>query len=169
MSTAEHRKPYDPRGSRTVLGARGGEIPPRDSPAEHLRPKSLLVVVDNCEHLLDECGRVIQALLRACPALRVLATSREALGIPGEWVYSVPPLSLPTAVTSLLGQLTPYESVRLFVERAVLAKSTFAIVSENALALAQLCRQLDGIPLAIELAAARGQNTLRRANSRATE
>jgi predicted ATPase/DNA-binding CsgD family transcriptional regulator len=123
---------------------------------EHLRTRRLLLVLDNCEHLVGACARLADALLRAAPGLRVLATSRESLSVPGESVYRVPPLAAPDP-----GDLPPierfgdYDAVRLFVERARLTRPDFALTDQNAAAVAQVCRRLDGIPLAIELAAAR--------------
>ena len=124
-----------------------------------LRPKRLLLVLDNCEHLLDACARLADALLRACPHATVLATSREALGIAGETAWRVPSLSLPAprdAEPPLPPEaLTRYEAVRLFVDRAVAAQPAFRVTAQNAPAVVQVCRRLDGIPLALELAAAR--------------
>lgn len=126
-----------------------------DSLVDYLQPKTLLLVLDNCEHLVAACAQMVTALLRACPNLRVLATSREALGIVGEAVYRVPPLSRPDPrrITSP-EELTQFESPRLFVERAVCSQPQFALTSANATAVAHICHRLDGIPLAIELAAA---------------
>jgi predicted ATPase/class 3 adenylate cyclase len=124
--------------------------------ADALRPKRLLLVLDNCEHLVEACARLADALLRACPDLRVLATSREALGVAGETPYRVPSLALPDpARPPPVGALVDYEAVRLFVERAAVAQPAFALTAHNAPAVAQVCCQLDGIPLALELAAAR--------------
>ncbi len=121
-----------------------------------LMPKRLLIVLDNCEHLLVACSQLCDTLLRACPDIRILASSREGLGIAGETVYRVPSLTLPDAgQTPTLQSLSQYEAVHLFVERAQAALSTFAVTNANAPALAQLCVHLDGIPLALELAAAR--------------
>ena len=115
-----------------------------------------LLLLDNCEHLLEPCARLSEMLLRACPKVRILATSREALGISGETAHSVPALATadPDALPPL-SELARVEAVQLFVERAQAARTGFALTPENALAIAQTCRQLDGIPLAIELAAAR--------------
>jgi predicted ATPase/DNA-binding CsgD family transcriptional regulator len=124
--------------------------------AEHLRSKEALLVLDNCEHLVAACAALADALLRVCPDLRVLATSREALGVAGERAWLVPPLSLPDLLHPYsIQELTRYEAVRLFVERAEAAASDFALTEQDAPVLAQLCRRLDGIPLAIELAAAK--------------
>lgn len=115
--------------------------------------RDLLLILDNCEHLISECARIAGHLLSACPNLKILATSRELFGMAGEAVYPVPPLSLPSALDPNF--IDPPEAVRLFVERASLTLPTFALNSRNRDAVVQVCRQLDGNPLAIELAAAR--------------
>ncbi len=127
-----------------------------DMLVDYVQSKALLLVLDNCEHLVEACAHLAGALLRACPNLKILATSREVLGIAGEVTYPVPPLSRPDPrrVRSL-EQLTHFESVRLFVERSVSSQPRFALTNANAKAVAQICHRLDGIPLAIELAAAR--------------
>lgn len=123
---------------------------------EALRPRQLLLVLDNCEHLVTACAAVAEALLRSCPHLRILATSRELIGIGGEIAWRVPSLDLPEAGPSLaLDQVARAEAVRLFVERAAAARPGFALTAENAPAVLQICQRLDGMPLAIELAAAR--------------
>jgi predicted ATPase/class 3 adenylate cyclase/DNA-binding CsgD family transcriptional regulator len=122
----------------------------------NLAPRRALVVLDNCEHLLAACAEAAAALAQACPRVTVLATSRAPLGADGEVDWRVPSLSLPP-----LGMAAPAETlaqsdaVRLFIERAVSSRPGFAVTSENAPAVAQICTDLDGIPLAIELAAAR--------------
>ena len=122
----------------------------------YLGSKKVLLVLDNCEHLIEACATLAETLLRSCPELRVLATSREALGITGEVAWPVPSLSLPDLRRMPdIGSLPRYEATHLFVERAVAANPTFALTEQNASAVAQVCYQLDGIPLAIELAAAR--------------
>jgi predicted ATPase/class 3 adenylate cyclase len=124
--------------------------------AWYVRERRLLLVLDNCEHLLDACGRLTDRLLRAAAGLKILATSREALGISGEMVLRVPSLSLPEEEGTLTAEeVLRYEAPRLFVERAAFHRPDFAVTEANATALAALCRRLDGIPLAIELAAAR--------------
>ena len=123
---------------------------------EHAKHKRLLLLFDNCEHLLDACARLSDALARQCPRVKILATSREALGIDGEQAYRVPSLSLPDRKDAQTPQdLCRFESVQLFLDRALLVRRDFDINPHNARALASLCRHLDGIPLAIELAAAR--------------
>jgi predicted ATPase/class 3 adenylate cyclase len=123
---------------------------------EHLKDKRLLLLLDNCEHLLDVCARLADALVRQCPYVTILASSREALGIAGEQTYRVPSLSLPNpkqAHTPI--SVAPFEAVQLFIDRALLARADFAVTNQNAPTLASICYRLDGIPLAIELAAAR--------------
>jgi len=123
--------------------------------ADFLRPKSLLLLLDNCEHLLSPCAQLVDVLLRLCPTLRILATSREALGITGETTYRLPSLSLPDVAPLPLKRLAQYEAVRLFMDRAAAALPTFKVTTQNAKAVATICQQLDGIPLAVELAAVR--------------
>jgi len=121
-----------------------------------LEQKRLLLVLDNCEHLVEACARLTEVLLQACPDVRILATSREPLGVPAEIVWRVPSLSLPDAgALPSVEQLQQYEAVHLFVERAAAVRPNFTVTSENARAVAEVCKRLDGIPLAIELAAAR--------------
>jgi predicted ATPase len=118
----------------------------------------VLLVLDNCEHLVEACAELAEALLHSCPKLRILATSREALGITGEVAWPVPSLSLPDLRRLPdIESLPRYESARLFVERTAAVKPTFALTEQNASAVAQICYRLDGIPLAIELAAARAK------------
>jgi len=120
-----------------------------------LREKQLLLILDNCEHLIDACVQLALELLTQCANLRILATSREALDIMGEFEYPVQPLSLPTPEhLTVIDMLLEYEGIRLFVERAH-AKSSFTLTEQNAAAVLQICQRLDGIPLALELAAAR--------------
>ncbi len=123
---------------------------------DFLKPQHILLALDNCEHLVAACGHLAETLLRTCPTLKILATSREALGIPGEALWRVPTLSLPDPRRPPpLEHLTQYEAVRLFIERAVTSQQGFALTNRNAAAVVQVCHQLDGIPLAIELAAGR--------------
>ncbi|BDI28512.1 hypothetical protein CCAX7_005630 [Capsulimonas corticalis] len=134
---------------------------PLESLTDHLRHKKLLLVLDNCEHLLDACARIAAHLLRECPGVRILATSREALGIVGETAWTTPSLDvpapdhLPAGHATQVRVLSGYESVQLFVERAQAANRAFALTGNNALSVARICYQTEGIPLAIELAAAR--------------
>ncbi|MGH2621816.1 MAG: protein kinase domain-containing protein [Anaerolineales bacterium] len=134
---------------------------PIDRLSDYLRTKNLLLLLDNCEHLIAACAELAEALLQACPTLRVLATSREALGIAGESTLAVPPLAVPDPGALVLDDadlpsvMLPYEGVRLFMERAVAIHPEFRLTNANAQAVAQICHRLDGIPLAIELAVAR--------------
>ena len=124
--------------------------------SDYLRARNLLLILDNCEHLIEACAELAEALLQSCPGLRVLATSREALGITGEIAWPVPSLSLPDLRRLPdLESLPRYESARLFVERTAAVRPNFTLTEQNAPAVAQVCYRLDGIPLAIELAAAR--------------
>jgi len=116
--------------------------------------RELLLVLDNCEHVLEAVAQLAEALLQACPGLRILATSRERLAVPGEMSLRVPSLALPQVDASIDG-LLECAAVRLFVDRATAISSDFSLTSQDAAAVVTLCRRLDGIPLAIELAAAR--------------
>ena len=122
---------------------------------DYLKDKSLLLILDNCEHMVDGCAEFASTLLQRVPNVSVLATSQEALGIAGETVHRVPSLSVPDSPQSTMEALTKCAAVRLFVERAATVQSGFALTNENAVAVGQITRGLDGIPLAIELAAAR--------------
>ena len=122
---------------------------------DYLREKDLLLILDNCEHLVETCALMVDHLLHSCTRLKIIASSREALGIAGETVYRVPPLSVPEPGRSSPEALSRSESAQLFIERAAAAKPKFAVTEQNAEPVAQICRRLDGIPLAIELAAAR--------------
>jgi non-specific serine/threonine protein kinase len=127
-----------------------------DTLTDALRPRRLLLVLDNCEHVIDASAALASALLGACRGLRILATSREPLAIPGETVWQVPSLSLPPADGPAgLEPALASEAVRLFVERARAARPDFELTERNVGHVEEVCRQLDGIPLAIELAAAR--------------
>jgi predicted ATPase/class 3 adenylate cyclase len=126
-----------------------------DTLTDFLRAKSLLLILDNCEHLIDACAQLVVALLGVCPKLKILPSSREALGVAGEITYRVPSLSLPNASNLTPEILLQSESARLFVERAQAAQAHFALTDHNLNTITQICRRLDGIPLALELAAAR--------------
>ncbi len=123
--------------------------------AEYLRERKCLLLFDNCEHLMDACWRISDALVRACANLKILATSREGFNIPGEVIYNVPSLAIPSLETPTVQTLTQYDAVRLFIDRAMTIQQNFALTNQNAAAVARICYHLDGIPLAIELAAAR--------------
>jgi predicted ATPase/class 3 adenylate cyclase len=146
-----------PKAVAAALGV--PEQPGRDlteSLVDYLHPKSMLLVLDNCEHLTSACAHLADTLLQSCPTLRILATSRESLGIPGETVWRIPPLSIPDPSNlGALEDLTRYEAVRLFVERATAHQPGRTLPASSVTTVAKVCTQLDGIPLAIELAAAR--------------
>jgi predicted ATPase/DNA-binding SARP family transcriptional activator len=159
---------FIPQAIAGALGVR--EEPGRpliETLADYLSPRSLLLVLDNCEHLLADarpaagCSRIAERLLGSCPGLRILATSREALRLAGEVVWPVPPLSLPPPPSSRpftvppVAELLGYGAVQLFVERAAQIRPDFRWTTGSARLAAEICRRLDGIPLAIELAAAR--------------
>jgi len=130
--------------------------PLADTLAEVLRDRELLLILDNCEHLLEAVARLVDKLLDSCSHLRIMATSREAIGVEGEMRWVVPPLSVPEPQgTPSSEELDAYESVRLFLERARGRNPSFSLSSQNAPAVAEICLTLEGIPLAIELAAAR--------------
>jgi non-specific serine/threonine protein kinase len=123
--------------------------------AETLRAAQMLLVLDNCEHLLDACAALVDLLLRECPALHILATSREPIGIPGEANWSLSPLAAPAPGRSVpFAEIERSPAVRVFVDRACATQRLFVLGADNADAVAQICRRLDGIPLALELAAA---------------
>jgi predicted ATPase len=125
-----------------------------DAVAAVLVDEPTLVVLDNCEHLLDRCAELATALLARTPGARILATSRERLGVPGEQVHPVAPLPLP-APHARWEEVRASPAVRLFADRAAATRPGFAITADNAAVVAEICRRLDGLPLAVELAAAR--------------
>jgi predicted ATPase/class 3 adenylate cyclase len=121
-----------------------------------LNDKEFLLILDNCEHLIEACAALADEVMHASRSTRILATSREALGIMGESIYRVPSLQTPAPTEKIrIEQFEQYAAVRLFIDRAIQCLSTFQVTNANAPAIAQICYQLDGIPLAIELAAAR--------------
>jgi predicted ATPase/class 3 adenylate cyclase len=123
---------------------------------DHLHGRELLLVLDNCEHVVAASAELADSLLRSSASLRIVATSREALGIAGEALFPVPSLALPEDDLRLpLDQLSGFEAIRLFADRASAVLPSFELTASSALAVAQICRRLDGIPLALELAAAR--------------
>ena len=126
-----------------------------DSLVGHLARRRALLILDNCEHVMQASVVLVAALTQGCPDLRIVATSREALGVQGESVYAVPTLSLPDPGTQTTATIAASEAVRLFAERAAAVRPGFEICEDNAAIVADVCRRLDGIPLAIELAAAR--------------
>ena len=147
----------------TVLAAFGPSQaagPPQAELLARLRDRAVLLLLDNCEHLLDACAALAEAVLRGCPGVRILATSRAPLGVEGEAVYHVPTLSLPESTRALdpeatLATALAAEAVQLFAARAALVQPDFAVDGRNAATIVAICRRLDGIPLALELAAAR--------------
>ena len=156
-----------PRAVAAVLGVReptsvaptpggGPEGPPREEEwlVEYLGAKNALLVFDNCEHVVEAAAGLVQRLLAHCSQLRVLATSREPLAVPGEVQWPIPPLGSPVVGASE-AEVASSEAVRLFTERAAAVQPSFILTPKTALVVADICRRLDGIPLAIELAAAR--------------
>jgi predicted ATPase len=133
-----------------------GERPPGDAIAAFLRSIRVLLILDNCEHVIEAVAKLAGALLKTCPGVFLLATSRETLSVAGEHAYPVPLLDVPPKTTSLTAaQAMEHSAVRLFVERAASALGRFSLTDETAPVVAEVCRKLDGIPLAIELAAPR--------------
>ena len=134
----------------------GPNRPLHDALLDYVRNRQMLLLLDNCEHLITPCAQLADVLLRAAVRLRILATSRERLGITGETVWRVPSLSLPEPLQAVsVETLLQHDAVRLFVERACAVDPAFVLTPAAALLVAQVCHRLDGIPLAIELAAAR--------------
>jgi non-specific serine/threonine protein kinase len=144
-----------PHGVATAFGVR--EQPGQSIATmlvERLEDQRALVVLDNCEHLLDACATLSEQLLRTCAGLRILATSREPLGVPAETRWSLPPMHVPPIDATRPSDVAASESVQLFYERARAVQPVFRHTAENDRAVAEICRRLDGLPLAIELAAA---------------
>ena len=146
-----------PQAMATALGVKDQTgRPDLGALKSHLRARQLLVVLDNCEHLVEACAGLVEALLMACPDFKVLATSREALATAGEITFAVPSLPVPTvAQTRSLEHVGRSAAVQLLVDRARLVQPQFTLTHDNAAAVSRICRRLDGIPLAIEMAAAR--------------
>ena len=146
-----------PRTTAIAIGLRDEpQRPIIDMLCDYLRDKQVLLILDNCEHLLDACISMTDRLLRSAPTMHILASSREALGVAGEVNYRVPSLGLPdVAYFQPIEALRQYEAVTLFIERAKSGVPDFVVTNEKAAALVQICHCLDGIPLAIELAAAK--------------
>ena len=139
-----------------ALGVHPAGLSPAEALLDYLVPIETLLLLDNCEHLIEGCAQLADVLLRPCPGLKILATSREALRVPGERTWLVPSLSLPGAREEMVPwQLVRHGSIRLFVERAEAVAPDFTLSEQNAPAVARICQRLDGIPLAIELAAVR--------------
>src|SRR5215470_13852903 len=135
------------------------EVPGQDATttiADHIGDRAVLLVLDNCEHLAATVADLADRLLRACASLSILTTSRELLGVDGEHSWPVPPLSLPGGdTTPAASTLAEFDAIRLFEQRAQLVLPSFRLAGDNARSVLQICRRLDGLPLAIELAAAR--------------
>jgi predicted ATPase len=128
----------------------------REALQRHVRDRRLLIILDNCEHVLQACAELSRSLLEAGPGLRILASSREPLHVAGEATYQVPPLAAPDSGQGAQpAALSRYAAVQLFVARAAAAQPAFRLTAQNAAAVAAICRHLDGMPLALELAAAR--------------
>ncbi|HTM00986.1 MAG TPA: protein kinase, partial [Candidatus Omnitrophota bacterium] len=147
-----------PHHVATALGVREESgRPVAETLAEAIAGKRMLLLLDNCEHLVGACAALASALLQAAPDVRVLATSQEPLGVPGEVTWRIPTLGVPDLAAGARSReaIGRYEAVRLFLDRAAGVQPTFALTDQNAVAVANICRRVDGIPLAIELAAAR--------------
>ena len=151
----------DPAGVALAVAAAAhlGERPGRstlDTITDWLRSRRVLLVLDNCEHLIAECADLADALVRGCPLVTIIATSREGLNVPGEALMPVPSLRLPVGdKLPPLDELREYEAISLFVTRCSAFQPEFALTEENAADVVRICRRLDGVPLALELAAAR--------------
>jgi len=146
-----------PAAVAAVLGLADpdGQQPLLESLTESLREQDTLILLDNCEHVIDDAAKLCGLLVRDCPRLRILATSREPLGLDGEHVYRVPSLSLPPSEAEAVDEIAVSDAARLFVDRAQAHDSGFRLDQDTAPLVASVCRRLDGIPLALELAAAR--------------
>jgi predicted ATPase len=145
-----------PQTILSAIGINEQSGKPLDALRDYLRRKKTLIVLDNCEHLIDASAHVANALLSVAADLKILASSREALSVPGEVTYAVPSLALPDpGQLPVVEEVYQYEAVRLFIDRSLLADVHFSVDASNASVIAQICHRLDGIPLAIELAAAR--------------
>ncbi len=145
-----------PQACLNALGLR--EQPGRglaETLTDYLEKGTSLIILDNCEHVLQGAGQLAANIVERCPHVSILATSREPLRVPGERVFSVPPLALPPRVVNTIAELESFDSVRLFVERAAAARGGFSLDMAGALDVARLVNWLDGVPLALELAAAR--------------
>ncbi|MEO6065753.1 MAG: tetratricopeptide repeat protein [Lysobacterales bacterium] len=148
-----------PQAVASVLGVKeAAGHPVVEALTRHVKDRQLLLILDNCEHLVDACASLARQLLQSGSQLRVMASSREPLHVAGETTYSVPPLSVPDfsqTKTLTLAALTQFEAIHLFRDRAAAARPGFEVTDENAAAVTDICRRLDGMPLALELAAAR--------------
>ena len=140
--------------SALSIPEKGGQ-PAEQTLVEHLQSKHILIVIDNCEHMISAAAQFVEKLLRSCAYVQILGTSREPLQVPGEVNFRVPPLSVPENTETVSRNLTKHEATQLFIERATNIESKFTVTDANAPTIARICKQLDGMPLAIELAAAR--------------
>ena len=151
----------DPNGiASTIIQTLGymesGERAPQDHLKASIGQKQMLLVLDNCEHLIDGVASIAFLLLSACPRLKILATSRESLRIPGEWIYLVQAFNMPIQSETIhLGNASDYPALILFVERAHAVRPDFKLTADNVQTIAAICARLDGLPLVIELIAAR--------------
>lgn len=143
-----------PISMAAALGILDHDQAPLDALADHLAPRQILLILDNCEHLLPQLAAVVDTLLDRAPDLRILATSRIALHVHGESVSIVPPFALPPAGAQDPASIAGVDSVQLFVDRATAVDPGFALTAATAPSVASICRRLDGLPLAIELVAA---------------
>jgi predicted ATPase/DNA-binding CsgD family transcriptional regulator len=147
-----------PAIAQTVGLIESGHRSAEEAVSEFLRDAEMLLLLDNCEHLVDACATLVERVLKSVPDIKVLATSREPLEVPGEVAVPVPPLSLPPLPPAVPWRaMTDSEAIRLFADRAAAARPGFAVEGSNAEAVARICHHLDGLPLAIELAAARSR------------
>jgi predicted ATPase len=143
-------------GTYMARTAKARRLPATERLVEQLRHRHLLVVLDNCEHLVEPCAALVEALLRVCPGVKILCTSRERLGVDGELEYRVPPLAVPPPGRAITGEETAAcESVALFLDRALHRRPDLRLGAEDVDAVGEICRRVDGTALAIELAAAR--------------
>ena len=127
-----------------------------DTLKEFLKDKTILLLIDNCEHLIEKCTSIVSDLLAYCPKLKIISTSRSSFNIPGETLYRIPPLSMPEDIKKeSFESLAEYESIKFFLEIGSSVNRNFSLTKENIFTVAELCKKLDGIPLAIELAAKR--------------
>ncbi|MFD9136171.1 ATP-binding protein [Streptomyces bottropensis] len=147
---------FVPHAVNDALGVRNETVrPPLEILVDHLRERRLLIVLDNCEHLLRSCAVLAQAVLAATEGVRILATSRHRLGLAGEQLFEVPPLPAPAPEELTPSAVDSFPALRLFADRAAAVVPGFTVGEANQRAVARLCRRLDGLPLAIELAAVR--------------
>ena len=151
----QHDPASVPTEVAAALGVETGSLPTKEALTAFLAPRELLLVLDNCEHLVGACAELVTSLLGEALELRVVATSREPLRVPGEHLMNVDPLSVPTPDEAATGEVARFESVALLADRARAVDPGFRVDAANAEVVGRLCQQLDGIPLAIELAASR--------------